>query len=98
LNYHREIDQKEHAKFPATEIITAINVPREELPSFLAEVRDDFRKNNSPGGPQQGSQAGDTTIDRRSADWPCHELLRKSGYFHEESYLFVLVCFTPRIS
>jgi len=46
VNYHREIDQKEHAKNPATEIITEINVPREALPSFLAEVRDDFRKNN----------------------------------------------------
>lgn len=46
VNYHREIDQKEHAKYPATEIITEINVPREELPSFLAEVRDDFRRNN----------------------------------------------------
>jgi FAD/FMN-containing dehydrogenase len=46
VNYHREIDQKEHAKYPATEVITEINVPREELPSFLAEVRDDFRKNN----------------------------------------------------
>jgi len=46
VNYHQEIDQKEHAKYPATEIITEINVPREDLASFLAEVRDDFRKNN----------------------------------------------------
>lgn len=46
VNYHLEIDQKEHAKNPATEIITEINVPREALASFLAEVRDDFRKNN----------------------------------------------------
>ena len=45
-NYHREIDQKEHAKNAATEIITEINVPRESLTSFLSEVRDDFRKNN----------------------------------------------------
>jgi FAD/FMN-containing dehydrogenase len=45
-NYHREIDQKEHAKNPATEIITEISVPREDLASFLAEVREDFRKNN----------------------------------------------------
>jgi FAD/FMN-containing dehydrogenase len=46
VNYHLEIDQKEHAKSPATEIITEINVPRDTLSSFLAEVRDDFRKNN----------------------------------------------------
>jgi FAD/FMN-containing dehydrogenase len=46
VNYHREIDLKEHAKNPATEMISEINVPREELASFLAEVRDDFRKNN----------------------------------------------------
>lgn len=45
-NYHQQIDQKEHAKNPATEIITGIDVPREALPSFLAEVREDFRKNN----------------------------------------------------
>lgn len=45
-NYHRLIDQKLHAKHPATEIITEINVPRESLSSFLAEVREDFRTNN----------------------------------------------------
>ncbi len=46
VNYHRLIDQKLHAKHPATEIITEINVPRETLSSFLADVRGDFRKNN----------------------------------------------------
>jgi hypothetical protein len=45
-NYHREIDEKLHAPYPATEIITEINVPRSTLTSFLSEVRDDFRKNN----------------------------------------------------
>jgi FAD/FMN-containing dehydrogenase len=45
-NYHREIDEKLHAPYPATEIITEINVPRSTLASFLSEVRDDFRKNN----------------------------------------------------
>jgi FAD/FMN-containing dehydrogenase len=45
-NYHRLIDQKLHAKNPATEIITEINVPRESLSGFLAEVREDFRRNN----------------------------------------------------
>ena len=44
-NYHRLIDQKLHAKHPATEIITEINVPRDRLEDFLAEVKDDFRKN-----------------------------------------------------
>jgi FAD/FMN-containing dehydrogenase len=44
-NYHRLIDQKLHAKHPATEIITEINVPRDTLSSFLAEVREDFRRN-----------------------------------------------------
>lgn len=43
--YHAQIDQKMHAK-PATEIITEIDVPRDQLESFLAEARDDFRKNN----------------------------------------------------
>jgi FAD/FMN-containing dehydrogenase len=45
-NYHRAIDEKLHAKNPATEIITEINVPRDALTSFLAEVREDFRKNH----------------------------------------------------
>jgi len=44
-NYHREIDQRLHAPYPATEMITEINVPRPMLKGFLDEVRDDFRKN-----------------------------------------------------
>ena len=35
-----------HAPYPATEIITEINVPRPMLKGFFDEVRDDFRKNN----------------------------------------------------
>jgi len=45
-DYHREIDQRLHAPYPASEIITEINVPRAQLKDFFAEVRDDFRKNN----------------------------------------------------
>ena len=44
-NYHREIDKKIHAPYPATEMITEINVPRLALKGFLDEVREDFRKN-----------------------------------------------------
>jgi FAD/FMN-containing dehydrogenase len=44
-NYHREIDEKLHAPYPASEIITEIDVPRAMLKGFLAEARDDFRKN-----------------------------------------------------
>jgi FAD/FMN-containing dehydrogenase len=44
-NYHLAIDRSLHTK-PSTEIITEIDVPREELEAFLAEVREDFRKNN----------------------------------------------------
>jgi FAD/FMN-containing dehydrogenase len=44
-NYHREIDQNLHAQYPASEIITEINVPRAALKGFFDEVRDDFRKN-----------------------------------------------------
>ena len=44
-NYHREIDKKLHAPYPATEVITEINVPRSTLKGFFDEVRDDFRKN-----------------------------------------------------
>jgi len=44
-NYHREIDQKLHAPYPASEIITEIDVPRAALKGFFDEVREDFRKN-----------------------------------------------------
>jgi len=44
-NYHREIDEKLHAPYSATEMITEINVPRPELKGFLDEVRGDFRRN-----------------------------------------------------
>jgi len=45
-NYHRQIDAKLHAPFPATEMITEIDVPRPALKEFLDEVREDFRKNS----------------------------------------------------
>src|ERR1700690_290063 len=45
-NYHREIDEKLYAPYPASEIITEIDVPRERLEDFFDEVREDFRKNN----------------------------------------------------
>src|SRR5882757_4408461 len=44
-NYHREIDDKLNTTYPATEMITEINVPRPALSGFLDEVREDFRKN-----------------------------------------------------
>ena len=44
-NYHREIDARTHAPYPATEIITEIDVPRGVLAEFLDEVREDFRRN-----------------------------------------------------
>ncbi len=43
-NYHREIDDKLHTPYPATEMITEINVPRQALKGFFDEVREDFRK------------------------------------------------------
>lgn len=45
-NYHREIDRRGHAKYPGTEVITEIDVPRDRLEDFLAEAREDFRKND----------------------------------------------------
>src|ERR1700688_1646135 len=46
-NYHREIDTRLHAPYPATEMITEIDVPREALAGFLDEAREDFRRNNT---------------------------------------------------
>jgi FAD/FMN-containing dehydrogenase len=45
-NYRREVDDKLHAPFPATEMITEIDAPRPALKGFLDEVREDFRKNS----------------------------------------------------
>src|SRR5262249_47537622 len=44
-HYHQKIDRAAGAQHPATEIITEINVPRECLSGFLAEAREDFRRN-----------------------------------------------------
>jgi FAD/FMN-containing dehydrogenase len=44
-HYHREIDRKLGGP-RASEMITEIYVPRERLEHFLAEARDDFRKNH----------------------------------------------------
>src|SRR6266446_5452303 len=46
-NYHREINKKLHAPYPATEMITEINVPRPALKRFLEEVREDFLKHGT---------------------------------------------------
>jgi FAD/FMN-containing dehydrogenase len=45
-NYHVALDQHMGAAVPATEVITEINVPRESLASFFADVRENFRANN----------------------------------------------------
>jgi FAD/FMN-containing dehydrogenase len=44
-DYHREIDRRLGADERATEMITELYVPRPRLPDFLAEMRDDFRRN-----------------------------------------------------
>jgi FAD/FMN-containing dehydrogenase len=44
-NYHREIDEKLHAPYAASEIIAEIDVPRPLLKGFFDEVREDFRRN-----------------------------------------------------
>jgi FAD/FMN-containing dehydrogenase len=46
-NYHREIDARLHAPYQATEMITEIDVPRQDLAGFLNEAREDFRKNKT---------------------------------------------------
>lgn len=44
-DYHQALDRKLKALHPATEIITEIYVPRNLLPNFMDEVRNDFRNN-----------------------------------------------------
>jgi FAD/FMN-containing dehydrogenase len=45
-NYHQILDQRLGATRPATEIITEIYVPRNQLAEFMREAREDFRKHN----------------------------------------------------
>lgn len=44
-NYHGPLDQQLHARVPGTEMITEIDVPRDRFVDFIAEVREDFRRN-----------------------------------------------------
>jgi len=44
-DYHRLLDQKLPARERGTEMITEIDVPRPRFADFLAEVREDFRRN-----------------------------------------------------
>ena len=44
-DYHRPLDRQLHASEPGTEMITEIDVPRDRFADFLAEVREDFRRN-----------------------------------------------------
>ncbi|MBI4637383.1 MAG: FAD-binding oxidoreductase [Candidatus Rokubacteria bacterium] len=43
--YHEALDRRLGAATPATEIISEVYVPRRALPTFLADVRRDFRAN-----------------------------------------------------
>ncbi|MCC6790506.1 MAG: FAD-binding oxidoreductase [Thermomicrobiales bacterium] len=45
-HYHVALDAKLGATNPCTEVITEIYVPRDQLASFFADVRDDFRAND----------------------------------------------------
>ena len=45
-DYHRSIDATLHSA-PSTEMITEIYVPRERLADFMAETREDFRRNET---------------------------------------------------
>jgi len=46
-DYHRELDSRLHATEPATEVIGELYVPREVLPRFLHEARDEIRRDNA---------------------------------------------------
>lgn len=47
-NYHAELNAKMLAGTPATEVIGELNVPRNVLPQFLAEARQELRRPESP--------------------------------------------------
>jgi len=47
-DYHRELDTKMQTAEPATEVIGELNVPRNSLPQFLEEAREELRRKESP--------------------------------------------------
>lgn len=42
--YHRSLDQRMRASVPGSEMISELYVPRSELASFFADMREDFRR------------------------------------------------------
>lgn len=44
-DYHLVVDRRMNASYPATEMITEIDVPRSRLADFMGEVREDFQSN-----------------------------------------------------
>jgi FAD/FMN-containing dehydrogenase len=44
--YHHLLDKKMRAGTPGSEMISELYVPRQELASFFADIREDFRKHN----------------------------------------------------
>ena len=44
--YHRSLDRKMGAGMPGSEMISELYVPRQELASFFADMREDFRRHN----------------------------------------------------
>jgi FAD/FMN-containing dehydrogenase len=42
--YHEKVDHRSHARYPASEIITEIYLPRERLSEFMEAASADFRK------------------------------------------------------
>lgn len=46
-NYHEELDRKMHARMPATEVITEIDVPRPALVDFMDEAAQTLRREHA---------------------------------------------------
>ena len=46
VDFHKEVDRRMGVEHRASEVISEIYVPRRMLAEFMAEVREDFRKNN----------------------------------------------------
>jgi FAD/FMN-containing dehydrogenase len=47
-DYHRELDTKMQTAEPATEVIGELYVPRNSLPQFLEDAREELRRKESP--------------------------------------------------
>ncbi|HRK34522.1 MAG TPA: FAD-binding oxidoreductase [Candidatus Hydrogenedentes bacterium] len=73
-NYHQWLDQETGCRTPGSEMITELYVPRQKLEQFMANCRDDFRRqgvNVIYGTVRLIEQEHETLLAWAREDWAC---------------------------